>query len=333
MVDAADSKSVAREGVGVRVSPGAPSYSIMFFKSKALLQAVPILPLSSASTDSQLLKAGLYLVSTPLGNLKDITLRALEILKEADVILCEDTRHSRTLLIHYGITTPLQALHDYNETARIPSLLEKVTQGQRIALISDAGTPLISDPGFKLVQAFYETGHEVTALPGPVALINALVLSGLPCHQFYFGGFLPSKSPARLSVFETLTTLPATLIFYESPQRLLQTLKDIVQKFPTRELAVIREMTKKFEQVVRGSALTVQDHFRNQAPRGEIVLLIAPPQIEARWTVEMLTQAVYEGLLHHSLKQVALDLSLVSGWTKREIYQWALTLQTKATKS
>lgn len=276
------------------------------------------------------LQGGIYIIATPLGNLKDITLRALEILSSVDLILCEDTRASRKLLTHYGVSAPLKAFHDYNETKMIPSLLAQVQAGKRLALISDAGTPLISDPGYKLVKAALTAELFMTGLPGPSAVINALILSGLPTHRFFFAGFLAAKSAARLKELDSLKKIPGTLIFYESPQRLKETLQDLHSCFSTREIVVVREMTKKFEEIIRGSLREVTDYFQKKPPRGEIVLLVAPPSEEENlWDEKTLEKGLRTALKTLSLKDAVQKISLLSGISRKVVYEKALKIQEK----
>ena len=217
----------------------------------------------------------LFLVPTPIGNLKDITLRALEVLKEADVILAEDTRTSGKLLKHYEITTPMQSHHMHNEHAQLNRLIDLIVQGSNVALISDAGTPAISDPGFLLTRACVEQGIEVECLPGATALVPALVNSGLPNDRFVFEGFLPVKK-GRQSRLKTLTEETRTMVFYESPHRLLKTLGQFSDYFGAdRPVSVSRELTKLHEETVRGSLQGVLAHFSEKAPKGELVIVVA----------------------------------------------------------
>ena len=215
----------------------------------------------------------LSVVATPIGNLADITLRAIETLKSVDVIACEDTRHTGKLLRYYEIDKPLVSLHEHNERARTPGLIEQLKAGQSIALVSDGGTPLVSDPGWWLVHRAIEEGITVTCVPGPSAFVNALVLSGLPVDRFVFEGFLPAKSGARRRRLEELKTEERTLIFYESPHRLLKTLHDIREVIGDIQMACTRELTKVFEEVRRGTASELIEHFERHAPRGEFVLV------------------------------------------------------------
>src|SRR5215203_5912918 len=217
----------------------------------------------------------LYLVATPIGNLSDITHRALQILKDVDLIACEDTRHTHKLLQHYAITTKTISYHEHNEQQRAAELIDFLKQGSDIAVVSDAGTPSISDPGFRLVRAAIESDLPVVPVPGPSALISALIAAGLPTDEFFFAGFLPSRANARRARLEQLRTVPGTLIFYEAPHRLAATLQDAVEILGEREAVVARELTKLHEEIRRGR---LSDLARNYADkenaRGEIVVLI-----------------------------------------------------------
>lgn len=213
-------------------------------------------------------------VPTPIGNRADITLRALEVLKAADLIACEDTRHSRPLLKHHGIDRPLVSLHDHNEAQRLPELIEKALAGSEVAVISDAGMPLISDPGYRLVQACIEHRVPYTVLPGPSAVLTALAGSGFPCHAFSFEGFLPVKKGKRRKALEAAAGAEKTAVFFESPHRLASTLEILAEIDPEIPACVARELSKKFETYHRGSAATLRDHFKAHPPKGEIVLLL-----------------------------------------------------------
>src|SRR5207342_2128647 len=202
------------------------------------------------------LAAGLHLVATPIGNLRDITVRALEVLAGADVIACEDTRVTRKLVDHYAIATPLTPYHDHNAAEARPRLLARLADGQAIALVSDAGTPLISDPGYKLVRAACEAGHTVTALPGPSSILAALSVAGLPTDRFFFEGFLPAKSAARQKRVAELANIPSTLVLFESGSRLAAMLADLAVSFGKREAAICRELTKLHEEIRRGDLET-----------------------------------------------------------------------------
>jgi 16S rRNA (cytidine1402-2'-O)-methyltransferase len=220
-------------------------------------------------------KGTLYLVSTPIGNLEDITLRALRVLKEADLIAAEDTRRTRLLLQRHQISRPITSYHDHNKEARSPALLDRLLNGQSVALVSDAGTPGISDPAFYLVRLAIEQGVPVVPIPGPSALVSALVVSGLPPDRFVFEGFLPAKSGRRQARLKALAHEERTLLFFESPHRLTRTLEDILQIMGDRRAAVARELTKKFEEVVRGSVSRLLHHYGEKKPRGEVVIILA----------------------------------------------------------
>jgi 16S rRNA (cytidine1402-2'-O)-methyltransferase len=216
----------------------------------------------------------LYIVATPIGNLKDITLRALEILKGMDLIACEDTRHTRILLNHYNITTPTTSYFQHNRLAKGEYILSLLKEGKSVALVSDAGTPGILDPGYHLINLAVTNGIAITFIPGPTAFINALVLSGKPTHQFFFDGFLPNKSIARKNRLKELAGLKATLVFYESCHRILSTLEDIREIFGDKPIACARELTKKFEEIKRAPAGDILEELKKQKPRGEFVLVI-----------------------------------------------------------
>jgi len=224
----------------------------------------------------------LYLVPTPIGNLGDITMRALEVLRSAGLILAEDTRTTGILLNHYGIRVPLQSHHKFNEHRSIESICDNIEGGTVTALVSDAGTPGISDPGFLLVRRCLERGIEVETLPGATAFVPALVSSGLPCDRFCFEGFLPQKK-GRQKRIAMLASEERTMIFYESPFRVVKTLEQLaLAKGPDRKASASRELTKKFEETVRGTLGSLAEHFRNTAPRGEFVIVVAGSSSENR---------------------------------------------------
>jgi 16S rRNA (cytidine1402-2'-O)-methyltransferase len=216
----------------------------------------------------------LYLVATPIGNLADITHRALQVLRDVQLIACEDTRHTRKLLQHYGIDTKTVSYHEHNEQQRSRELVELLQQGSDVAVVSDAGTPAVSDPGFRLVRAAIESGITVTPVPGPSALIAALVAAGLPTDEFFFGGFLPARANARRARLNELRSVPGTLIFYEAPHRLAASLKDAYEVLGEREAVVARELTKLHEELRRGRLSELSEYYSSVEPRGEIVLLI-----------------------------------------------------------
>ena len=218
----------------------------------------------------------LHVVATPIGNLQDITLRALETLKAVDVIACEDTRKTGKLLSHHGIRRPMVSVHDHNERARTPELIARLRGGESVALVSDGGTPLISDPGWRLVHEAIAAQIPVTWVPGPTALVGGLVLSGLPAERFVFEGFLPPKRGARRKRLEALKEEERTVVLYESPHRLLKTLKEVREVLGDIPVACARELTKMFEEVRRGAVSEVIEHFERHAPRGEFVLVLRP---------------------------------------------------------
>ncbi len=216
----------------------------------------------------------LTLVATPIGNLGDITLRAIEVLKSVSVILAEDTRHSRRMLNHFGISTPLQSYHDHNEARITPELVERLKNGENMALITDAGTPGVSDPGFFLVRAALAAGIPVTMAPGASAVLPALVLSGFPCESFVFVGFTPRKPGELAKAIEALADEARTTVFYVSPHQFRKVLEKVAARFPEREIAVARELTKMHEEIVRGTAAEVRDRLGPRQERGEFVLVV-----------------------------------------------------------
>lgn len=222
------------------------------------------------------LPAGLYTVATPIGNLADMTLRALATLQQADALYCEDTRHSRTLLQHYGITRPARPYHEHNAERERPRILAELAAGRSVALISDAGTPLISDPGYKLVREAAAAGHAVTSIPGASAVTTALALAGLPTDAFLFAGFLPPRSAARKARIAELRAVPATLVLFEAPTRLAETLADLHEGLGEREAVVARELTKLHEEARRGTLQQLAASAQHEAARGEIVILVGP---------------------------------------------------------
>ena len=217
------------------------------------------------------------LVPTPIGNRADITLRALETLRGADVIACEDTRHTRPFLAHHGIDTPLVSFHEHNESRRADELAARAAKGETVAVVTDAGMPGVSDPGFRIVRASLDAGVPLEVLPGPSAVLTALVGSGLPVHEFRFSGFLPVKKGKRRNALAAALESEGTAIFFESPHRLVSTLEILADLAPDARTCVARELTKKFETYHRGPAADLLAHFQSRPPKGEIVLLVAPP--------------------------------------------------------
>ncbi|MCX8155098.1 MAG: 16S rRNA (cytidine(1402)-2'-O)-methyltransferase [Verrucomicrobiae bacterium] len=225
--------------------------------------------------------ATLYLVATPIGNLEDITLRALRVLRECDVVAAEDTRHSARLLQHYGIRKPMLSCFKFNEARRSEAILQRLARGEKVALITDAGSPGISDPGERVVQAARAAGYRVEAVPGPCALVAALTVSGLPTDEFHFVGFLPHKSGARRRRLETLRDLPGTLVLYESPFRIQRLLEELAEVCPGREVVLARELTKKFEEILRGRPAELLERARQRPLKGEFVVLVSGPTYPA----------------------------------------------------
>jgi 16S rRNA (cytidine1402-2'-O)-methyltransferase len=284
--------------------------------------------LSSRPVDAPSLASGLYLVATPIGNLRDITLRALETLAAADVIACEDTRVTHKLLDHYGITAPLTPYHEHNAAAARPKLLARLAAGEAVALVSDAGTPLVSDPGFKLVRAAREADHAVIAAPGASAALAALVVAGLPTDRFFFEGFLPAKDGARRARIAELSPIPATLILYESGPRIARTLGALADGLGPREAAVCRELTKLHEEVRRGDLSALARAYDEGAEtRGEFVIVIAPPDADATASSDHdVDTLLRQALQRASVKDAVSDVAAATGRPRREIYRRALAL-------
>jgi 16S rRNA (cytidine1402-2'-O)-methyltransferase len=271
----------------------------------------------------------LYLVATPIGNLEDMTHRAVGLLGEVDVIACEDTRHTKTLLNHYGIKTKTISYHEHNERERAAELLDRLKAGANVAIVSDAGTPAISDPGFRLARMAIDSGVSVVPVPGASALITALVASGLPTDEFFFGGFLPSRSSARRARLAELRSLPATLIFYEGPHRIAATLKDAREILGEREAVVARELTKLHEEVARGRLTELAARFSAaDSARGEMVLIIDRTAVQSESDGEksvagigaLVTEWEGKGLDHRAaLKKAARELGLSRGEAYRRL--------------
>jgi 16S rRNA (cytidine1402-2'-O)-methyltransferase len=269
---------------------------------------------------------GLYLVATPIGNLGDVTLRALELLAGADVIACEDTRVTRKLTERYGITTPLTPYHEHNAAEARPKLLARLADGQAVALVSDAGTPLISDPGYKLVRAACEAGHAVTALPGASAVLTALSVAGLPTDHFFFEGFLPPRQGARQKRIAALANVPATLVLFESGPRIAAALADLAAALGTRAAAICRELTKLHEEVKRSDLVTLAHEYSTGAEtRGEFVIVVAPPP-DGGEPVDNIDDLLRQALTRVSVKDAVGEVALATGRPRREVYQRALVL-------
>ncbi len=274
----------------------------------------------------------LFLVATPIGNLEDITRRALDTLRRVDLIAAEDTRRTAVLLTHYEVKTPLTSYHEHNKQRKLSILLQALETGA-VALVSDAGTPALSDPGYELVRAAWEAGHQVTPIPGPAAPIAALVASGLPTDRFLYLGYLPRKRSTRRQEIQKVADLPYTLLFLEAPHRLVAALEDLETVLGEREIAVARELTKLHEEIFIGTIRAACEHFRETAPRGEITLVVAGCEAgraeeKRRWTEDEL-HARLNALadLNQPATKIAREIAAESGWGRREIYERLVTLR------
>jgi 16S rRNA (cytidine1402-2'-O)-methyltransferase len=282
--------------------------------------------IAGAVTQAAKPPAGLYLVATPIGNLGDISLRALEILAGVDAIACEDSRVTRKLAERYGVTTPLTPYHEHNAAEARPKLLARLAAGDAVALVSDAGTPLISDPGYKLVRAAQEAGYPVTAIPGASSVLAALNVAGLPTDRFFFEGFLPPKQTARQKRIAALAAIPSTLVLFESGPRLASALADLADGLGARAAAICRELTKLHEEVRRGDLPALAAHYANDAEtRGEIVMVVAPPAEQASEPRDV-DALLRRALARVSLKDAVGEVALATGQSRRVVYQRALDL-------
>jgi 16S rRNA (cytidine1402-2'-O)-methyltransferase len=271
--------------------------------------------------------AGLHLVATPIGNLGDITLRALQTLAGVDLIACEDTRITRRLTERYGIAAELTPYHEHNAATARPKILQRLAQGGSVALVSDAGTPLVSDPGFKLVREACAAGYSVVTLPGPSSVLAALTVAGLPTDRFFFEGFLPPKSAARRARLAELARIDATLVVFESGNRVQEALADLADIMGAREAAICRELTKLHEEITRAKLTELAQGADHLETRGEFVLVIGPPPANAQTlTAEALDELLLEALSHHSVKDAVAHAVELSGRPRREIYARALEL-------
>ncbi|MFZ0545877.1 MAG: 16S rRNA (cytidine(1402)-2'-O)-methyltransferase [Candidatus Promineifilaceae bacterium] len=269
----------------------------------------------------------LYLVGTPIGNLEDITLRALRILKEVALIAAEDTRTTGRLLHHYDIKTPLTSYHEYTKPERIEQLVAQLAS-EDVALVSDAGMPGLSDPGYRLVKAALEQGIKVVPIPGPSAAVSALISSGLPTDSFLFLGFLPRQKKARRTALSDVASLPYTLVFYEAPHRLLASLAAMTDVLGNRQIVVGRELTKLYEEIWRGKISEAADYFGQDQVRGEITVVVAgAEESEQQWDEERIKAAVHQALEQGlSRKDTAAKIAQQSGWRKRDVYNLILNL-------
>jgi 16S rRNA (cytidine1402-2'-O)-methyltransferase len=270
---------------------------------------------------------GLYLVATPIGNLADVTLRALQTLAGVDVIACEDTRITRRLTERYGISAELTPYHEHNAATARPRLLQRLAKGGAVALVSDAGTPLISDPGFKLVREACAAGFAVTALPGPSSVLAALTVAGLPTDRFHFAGFLPAKQAARRTRLRELSRIDATLVLFESGSRVQDTVADLASLMGRREAAICRELTKLHEEISRASLSELAGRADQLETRGEFVLVIGPPDTDAQvMSPDSVDELLRSALSHSSLKDAVAQAVELSGRPRREVYARALEL-------
>ena len=271
---------------------------------------------------------GLHIVATPIGNLRDITLRALDVLREADLIACEDTRVFAKLASHYGIAAPTVAYSDATQDAAEPSIVRALAAGKRVALVSDAGMPLISDPGYRLVRAALAADHVVTSAPGASAVPMALALSGLPTDRFFFGGFLPARESDRRRAIAAAAAVPATLVFFEAPHRLAASLVDLAELLGARPAAIARELTKLFEEVRRAPLTELARHYAQHPDvRGEIAIVIGPPGEAEAPPAERLDEALRAAMAGASVKDAAAEVAARYGLKRRDVYARALELK------
>jgi 16S rRNA (cytidine1402-2'-O)-methyltransferase len=272
--------------------------------------------------------SGLTVVATPIGNLGDITLRALDALREADLILCEDSRVTAKLTRAHGITTPFFAYHEHNADRVRPAVIERLKNGERMALVSDAGTPLVSDPGYKLVRACHEAGIPVTVAPGPSAVMGALVVAGLPTDRFFFAGFLPPKRAGRRSALAALAAVPGTLVFFESPRRLAESLADMADVLGDREAAIVRELTKLYEEVRRGRLADLATAYdAAEPPKGEIVVVVGGrSERDAEAAEDALDRHLEDALGRLSVRDATAEVAASLGMPRRRVYERALAL-------
>ncbi len=284
--------------------------------------------LGATEIDAAVLAPGLYVTATPIGNLGDVTLRALEVLAAADVIACEDTRITSRLTQRYGIATPLLAYHEHNAARQRPRLLAMLAEGKAVALVSDAGTPLVSDPGYRLVTEAIAAGQAIVPIPGASAMLAGLVGAGLPSDAFLFAGFLPAKASARRRRLTELAIIPATLIFYEGPQRVADCLADMKAVFgDERQAVVARELTKKFETFRRETLGALAEQFAAEpAPRGEVTIIVGPPE-DAPPSEDRIDDALRERLQSMSPAKAAAEVAAATGVAKSDIYRRALALK------
>ena len=274
------------------------------------------------------MKNGLYIIATPIGNLSDISPRAIQVLKEAEIIACEDTRVTKKLFGLLGISCnrTFIAYQNYNEAEQVPELINLLEEGKTVALVSDAGSPLISDPGYKIVHQCREQNIYVTSIPGCCAVIAALQLSGLPTNRFMFAGFIPNKEKARKDLFDELKNINTTLVFYETAPRIIKSLEVMKDIFHTREIAVARELTKMYEECISGSAEQLIDYFNNKPPKGEFVIIVSPPTDNNNHEVDLVA-ILTEKLKNMPLKTAVKEVVEEYKQNKNDIYDLALRIK------
>ena len=273
------------------------------------------------------LAPGLYIVATPIGNLRDITLRALDILTSADLVLAEDTRRARILLGAYNVKASVSAYHDHNVAKKLPGVIKNISEGKSVALISDAGTPLVNDPGYKLARSCLAEGFQVFAAPGASAVLAGLVSSGLSPVRFMFAGFLPPKSAARQTALREVEAVPGTLIYFETAKRIKACLTDMLAVLGDRQTAIARELTKKYEEILRGSTSELIERVSATPLRGEIVVIIAPPDAQEMWDENTIRTALLPLIKTDGVKRAAAQIAEKSGHKKRDVYAIALKLK------
>ena len=282
--------------------------------------------ISSETASPELLSGGLYITATPIGNARDITLRALTVLRNCDAIVAEDTRFTARLLSIHGIRRPLLIYNDHNAAAVRPNLLQRLREGQSLALVTDAGTPLISDPGYRLVKAAREEDLPVIPIPGPSAVTAALSAAGLPCDRFFFAGFLPAKTGERRAALAALASIPATLVIFESPHRLAESLSEMAEVLGDREAAVARELTKIHEEIRRGPLRDLATHYSSARVRGELVVLIAPASEPAGPDHARIDSLLQQALTFMPVKVAAAFVAEATSARRRDVYLRALAL-------
>ena len=283
----------------------------------------------SKNIKKNILKSGLYIVGTPIGNMEDISFRAVNTLKNADIIACEDTRVSKVLLSNYGIDTQTVSIHNYNESEKIDWVKNKIDEGLSIALISDAGMPLISDPGYKVVSELRNSGYYVSVVPGATSTISALVLSGMPTDRFMFIGFAPTKEKEKFAFFDEVKNIDASVIFFETANRLTDTLKTLNQIFKERKIAIVREITKIYEEVKTGTPEELFNHFSQNGVKGEIVGVISPYKKKESFDSDKIQKTLLELLEYMPLKNASEFVAKIFDISKKEVYNLGIKLKNK----